>query len=293
MEIKIIYHFLGCLKHDRSLCHECKEDGMCDGQPADNCTFMKLNEFESALNDRLTRLNEQFVAITDVLKAKKDCFIQMYRKDPRISHDEAVSCLHKINESFESINPSGGQGQDTIKEQLNQLQEQLVQQQELAAEAELMRKELADQKNQIEDMYTHLQQRSTELQVANKNLQACKKNLEDQLEEKDIDLLNLELEKTSLEKKFQQDQIQANDRLKKTNEEKTILERRLNELQSSLLGAERQNEELQLVLDNETREKSNMVKIWKKANSDLQKENEKLAKDVKALTSESKMVERK
>ena len=48
-----------------------------------------------------------------------------------------------------------------------------------------------------------------------------------------------------------------------TNEEKTILDERLNVLQSSPAGAERQNEELQLVRVNETREKFNLAKELK------------------------------
>ena len=47
-------------------------------------------------------------------------------------------------------------------------------------------------------------------------------------------------------------------RLETTNEEKIILER-LNELQSLLAGVKRQNEEVQLILVNETREKFNLA----------------------------------
>ena len=80
--------FLDCLKHNRSLCHECKEDGLCDGQAADDCQFMKLAAFETTLNDQLTKLNDQFTTIYDILESKKEVFIKMYRKDPRISHDD-------------------------------------------------------------------------------------------------------------------------------------------------------------------------------------------------------------
>ena len=74
---------------------------MCDGQAAEECNFMKLAVFETSLNDRLTKLNNQFTAIHGVLATKKEAFIEMYRKDPRISHDDAVSMLQRINEDFD------------------------------------------------------------------------------------------------------------------------------------------------------------------------------------------------
>ena len=98
--------FLGCLKHDRSLCFECVHVGMCDGQAADNCDVMSLAEFETTLNNRLAKLDDQFSAISDVLKGKKQAFAEMYRKDPRISHDEEVSCLLLTNETFDPVNLS-------------------------------------------------------------------------------------------------------------------------------------------------------------------------------------------
>ena len=91
--------FSGCLKHDRSLCVECAYVGMCDGEAADNCDLMNLTEFETTLNNRLAKLDDQFSAISDILKAKKQIFTEMYRKDPRISHDEEVSCLLLANKS--------------------------------------------------------------------------------------------------------------------------------------------------------------------------------------------------
>ena len=102
----INYLFLGCLKHNRSLCVECAYVGMCDGQAANDCDLMNLAEFETTLNNRLAKLDDQFSAISDVLKAKKQAFTEMYRKDPRISHDEEVSCLLLTNETFDPVNLS-------------------------------------------------------------------------------------------------------------------------------------------------------------------------------------------
>ena len=95
--------FLDCLKHDKDLCVECAYVGMCDGQAADNCDLMNLAEFETTLNNRLAKLDDQFSAISDVLKAKKQAFTEMYRKDPRISHDEKVSSLQQKIEDFNPI----------------------------------------------------------------------------------------------------------------------------------------------------------------------------------------------
>ena len=77
---------------------------MCDGQAANDCDLMNLAEFETTLNNRLAKLDDQFSAISDVLKAKKQAFTEMYRKDPRISHDEEVSCLLLTNEAFDPAN---------------------------------------------------------------------------------------------------------------------------------------------------------------------------------------------
>ena len=84
---------------------ECAYVGTCDGQPADDCEHMNLAEFETAFNDRLEKLDDQFSTIRDVLKAKKEAFIEMYRKNPKISHDEAVSFLKTTTESFDPSNP--------------------------------------------------------------------------------------------------------------------------------------------------------------------------------------------
>ena len=102
---KIIHLFLDCLKHNRSLCHECKEDGLCDGQAADECDFISLAEFETILTDRSAKLDDQFSTINEVLKAKKEVFMEMYRKDPRAPHDEAVSRFREYIEAYNPTNP--------------------------------------------------------------------------------------------------------------------------------------------------------------------------------------------
>ena len=72
---------------------------MCDGQAADNCDLMNLTEFETAFDGRMATLNDQFSKIGDVLKSKKEAFVEMYRKNPKISHDETVSLLQATNEA--------------------------------------------------------------------------------------------------------------------------------------------------------------------------------------------------
>ena len=145
------------------LCHECKEDGLCDGQAADDCQFMKLAVFEKTLNDRLTKLNDQFATIQDILETKKEAFIQMYRKDPRISHDDAVSVLQRINEDFDPLYPE--REQDSMQQQIAELQEQLAQQQEnFAAEVEGMRRRLAQSQREKTNLEQRLQQTQTRLE---------------------------------------------------------------------------------------------------------------------------------
>ena len=72
---------------------------MCDGQAADDCDLMNLTEFETAFKNRLEKLNDQFSKISNVLKSKKETFVEMYRKNPKISHDETVSLLQATNEA--------------------------------------------------------------------------------------------------------------------------------------------------------------------------------------------------
>ena len=97
--------FSDCLVHEQSLCHECKDVGLCDGQMADNCDFMALAEFEKTLNDRLTKLDDQFATINEILKTKKEAFIKFSRKNPRISHDRTISQLQTTLKSFKPMHP--------------------------------------------------------------------------------------------------------------------------------------------------------------------------------------------
>ena len=258
--------------------------------------------FNTTLNDRLAKLDNQFAEMADVLKTKKESFIEMYRKDPRISHVEEVSCLL-------ATNPNNGldrnvkqeqlmqqqEQQEELQGQLVQLQERLVQQQEIAAETEEMRRQLADQKTQLENMCAELKQKSNEekaksqtLLEAIKNLQACQKELEGQFEDEKETRLRLESEKNSFDKKLrdmQQHQIQANDKLANTQREINNLEQQIRKLQYSLSGAQRRSKELQSALDNEARQKSisakeleEMKKVNSNQEADLLLANDKLTK---------------
>ena len=140
------------MRHDRSLCHECVHVGMCDGQVAGDCDVMNLAEFKTTFNNQLTKLNDQFSTLQDVLEAKKEAFIQLYRTNPRISHDESISCLQTALEAFDPAHPETNER--------NSLREQLAQQQEIAAEAEKLRRRLAKtQRDKI-----NLEQRLHEVQ---------------------------------------------------------------------------------------------------------------------------------
>ena len=50
-------------------------------------------------------MDEQFDEINQQLKLKKEAFIEMYRQDPRISHDEAVMNLRNRIQHFDPLNP--------------------------------------------------------------------------------------------------------------------------------------------------------------------------------------------
>ena len=78
---------------------------MCDGQAADDCEIFTLAQVESTLNDRLAKLDDQFAVINDILKAKKEDFIKMYRSNPMTSYDDAVDRLQRTLESFNPMNP--------------------------------------------------------------------------------------------------------------------------------------------------------------------------------------------
>ena len=237
---------------------------------------MNLTEFEAAFNDRLAKLDDQFSTINDVLKVKKEAFVEMYRRNPKICHDEAVSLLQTTNESFDPTNPGVGLERDAKREQLTHLQEQLAEQHEIATEAEELKRQLADQKAQLENKCHGLEQRLDEEKVKSQtlfeaiiNLQAYEKDLESQLEEKEEARHKLESEKNSLEKKWdrrQEDLVQTNDKLVKTQKELTDQEKR--------------NDELQSALDNVAREKSNLIGELQKVNSDLQDEIEKLTREL-------------
>ena len=107
---------------------------MCDGQPADNCDFMKLPEFEYHLNVRLTKVNKQFATMHDVLEAKKEALIKIYRKDPRISHDDAVTSLQRTIEAFDLLRPE--KEQNVMQQKLVELQKKLTQQQGIISQLE-------------------------------------------------------------------------------------------------------------------------------------------------------------
>ena len=123
---------------------------------------MKLALFETTLNDRLTKLNNQFATIIDVLQAKKEIFIQMYQKDPRISHDDAVSMLQRINEDFDPSYPE--RERDAMQQQIAELQEQLAGQENIVAEAEEMRRNLAQIQREKISLEQRLQQTQTRLE---------------------------------------------------------------------------------------------------------------------------------
>ena len=72
---------------------------MCDGQSAGACDFMNLTDFETAFNDKLAKLNDQFSKIGELLESKKEAFVEMYRKNPKMSLDETGSFLYAINEA--------------------------------------------------------------------------------------------------------------------------------------------------------------------------------------------------
>ena len=97
--------FKDCVKHNRSLCHECKDVGMCDGQAADGCDIMNLAEFETTLNDRMAKLDDEFDKINESLKTKKEDLKAIYRKDPRISHDDNFLRLQTFIENLDVIIP--------------------------------------------------------------------------------------------------------------------------------------------------------------------------------------------
>ena len=59
------------------------------------------------MNNRLEKVDDQFEAMSEAinkaLEVKKEALVKMYRKDPRISRDDAVSSLNKMIEDFNDI----------------------------------------------------------------------------------------------------------------------------------------------------------------------------------------------
>ena len=181
--------FQDCLKHDESVCLKCKDTGMCDGQPADNCDFMKLEVFKYNLNVRLTKVNKQFATMTDFLEAKKEALIGIYHKDPRKTHDDAISLLQTTIEEFDPFNPVG----ERMNEQLEKLQKLLAQQQEIAAEMKIRLAESDREK-------VNLEQRLIELQSILDNEARAKSNLATELKQMKEVNSNLKIENEKLAK---------------------------------------------------------------------------------------------
>ena len=151
---------------------------------------MNLAEFETTLKQRLAKLDDQFATIDEVLKAKKEALIRMYRKDPRISNDEAIAYLLKNLEALEYTNP--GEVTDS-----NAIQIQLMKQRKIAAEAEEMN-------IQLQQLLEHQEEKNQMFHDANKNLEACQQDLQNQLQQSEVSRRRLESEKTALDNKFNQ-----------------------------------------------------------------------------------------
>ena len=103
--------FVDCFKHNRSLCHECKEDGLCDGQPAHDFDVMKLVFFETTLTVQLTKLDNQFDTITDILQAKTINKFKCSGKRDLISKPEAKIVLEPTCVIVENFNKTDGNRQ--------------------------------------------------------------------------------------------------------------------------------------------------------------------------------------
>ena len=172
---------------------------MCDGQAAGDCDVMNLAEFKTTLNDRLTKLNDQFSTLNDVLEAKKEAFIELYRTDPRISHDESIFCLQTAMEVFDPAHPE-------MNEQ-NSLREQLAQLQEIATEAEEIRIRL--EKTQQEK--TNLEQRLHQLQSSLSRAQKQNEELQSVLDSLELENSNLAKDKSNVSRLLQETQARLRD----------------------------------------------------------------------------------
>ena len=218
------------MKHDRSLCHECFHVGLCDGQAAGDCDVMNLAEFKTTLDDRLKKLDDQFSTLNDVLDAKKEAFIEMYRTDPRISHDESIFCLQTAMEVFDPAHPE-------MNEQ-NSLREQLAQLQEIATEAEEIRIRL--EKTQQEK--TNLEQRLHQLQSSLSRAQKQNEELQSVLDSLELEKSNLARDKSNVSRLLQETQA----RLRDAESAKTEQTRRIKELErykEDYINRESQNAE--------------------------------------------------
>ena len=172
---------------------------MCDGQAAGDCDVMNLTEFKTALNDRLTNLNDQFLTLNDVLAAKKEDFIELYRTDPRISLDESISYLQTAMEAFDPAQPQ-------IDER-NSLRAQLAQLQEIAAEAEEIR--LRQEKTQQEK--TNLEHHFYELQSKLSGAEKQNGELQSVLDSLKLERSNLERDKSDVSRLLQETQARLRD----------------------------------------------------------------------------------
>ena len=74
----------------------------CDAQTSRDCDTIHLTKYNLLVNSQLKKLDDQFSEIdaeirkvTESLQVKKEAFVKMYQKDPRISHDVAILRLKK------------------------------------------------------------------------------------------------------------------------------------------------------------------------------------------------------
>ena len=187
---------------------------------------MKLHEFEYNFNVRLTKVNKQFTTMNNVLEAKKQAFIEIYRRDPRISHDDAISSLQTTIEDFDPLNPVGWQNA-----QLENLQKQLAQQQKIVVEAGEMKIRLV----KTEREKINLEHRLNELQSILDNEATEKSNLAKELKEiKDLNS-NLKIENEKMAKDLKAVNLSRSE----ADGERKRLEGILQQTQARLQDAER------------------------------------------------------
>ena len=78
---------------------------MCNGHAADDCDVMYLAEFDSIFNERLATLDNEFSRINEILETKKETFIDLYRKDPRLLHHDTLVRFKGYIEAFDPTPP--------------------------------------------------------------------------------------------------------------------------------------------------------------------------------------------